>query len=586
MTTEYSDVLDEERLAKMKPYKAVPSRMTRATVEENVNRNFFLAYGPRQSKKGFDVMAVEPLLHYRDLLEDLKAVPGLKFMTGRDTMKAKPEGNDKIAFIRHDVDGDLVGALAQAKLEAELGIKSSYYLLHTAPYHGVFAGGSFQRNEVSVDIYREIQDLGHEIALHTDSLTLFHDGYMGTEGLVTELEFLRSKGLDITGTVSHNSFGVYGANNFSIFKGKPLAVNRPGTPAQVIHNGKWVPLQLLDENELGLEYEANDMFWQEHSQVEYFCLMRQGAWFWQSNLYAQLSEDKEVRGKVQSGWMSQAGVADQLRSKTEPCYALIAVHPMYYALRRDEDSYPMPVTETESRVEKKSGGFGGMFGKKATPREDVGELKFETGEADGRVEYQSVGEVNELGMRSLGKDHFMKGAERWLFIGRRNLAGHSISTDSKIAAVAARMGAVKLKTTVSATTYAHPELDFQSAASELADFIAETSPTRFFIGVSAGDEKDAKKLTALVAALKATGKPVHVLPENAAVGAKDAFDPKADTAYAAALASANNVPLIDIAAAIRSYNGTGKLAWKSANEWAIQAHYLAGEAIANALADS
>jgi hypothetical protein len=74
---------------------------------------------------------------------------------------------------------------------------------------------------------------------------------------------LRSEGLSVTGTVAHNRFDVYGAENFAIFKGKPQrGRDKPeDCPKEVIHHGKWAPLQVLDEKEMGLNYEANEIFW-------------------------------------------------------------------------------------------------------------------------------------------------------------------------------------------------------------------------------------------------------------------------------------------------------------------------------------
>ncbi|MEI4884100.1 hypothetical protein, partial [Klebsiella pneumoniae] len=87
--------------------------------------------------------------------------------------------------VRHDVDADIFDALEQARIEAELGIATTYYILHTAPYYGNWNGTAFERHEATAEIYCKIQELGHEVALHTDGLGLYQvqqtDGAVGLQ---------------------------------------------------------------------------------------------------------------------------------------------------------------------------------------------------------------------------------------------------------------------------------------------------------------------------------------------------------------------------------------------------------------------
>lgn len=65
----------------------------------------------------------------------------------------------KVLFLRHDVDLDLQCALKMAKLEAKLGVRSSYYILASGDYYHPFTAENR-------GIIAQIEALGHEIGLH------------------------------------------------------------------------------------------------------------------------------------------------------------------------------------------------------------------------------------------------------------------------------------------------------------------------------------------------------------------------------------------------------------------------------------
>ena len=65
---------------------------------------------------------------------------------------------DKICLIRHDVDRKPNFALRMARLEHQMGIKSTYYF-------------RAKKCSFSPDIIKEIESLGHEIGLHYESLS-------------------------------------------------------------------------------------------------------------------------------------------------------------------------------------------------------------------------------------------------------------------------------------------------------------------------------------------------------------------------------------------------------------------------------
>lgn len=64
-------------------------------------------------------------------------------------------------LLRHDIDVSLKAAKDMAVVEAELGIKSTYFLMLRSPCYNLFS----RQNS---DYVKEILDLGHSIGLHYD----------------------------------------------------------------------------------------------------------------------------------------------------------------------------------------------------------------------------------------------------------------------------------------------------------------------------------------------------------------------------------------------------------------------------------
>jgi hypothetical protein len=70
-------------------------------------------------------------------------------------------GHLKVCLLRHDIDTDLRAALEMAKVEAAIGIRSTYFLMTRSPVYNLTA----RHNHVMV---KEIISLGHGIGLHYD----------------------------------------------------------------------------------------------------------------------------------------------------------------------------------------------------------------------------------------------------------------------------------------------------------------------------------------------------------------------------------------------------------------------------------
>jgi len=59
----------------------------------------------------------------------------------------------KLVILRHDIDRKPMNALKMAKLEHELGVKSTYYFRHV-------------KDVFKPEIIEKIRDLGHEVGYH------------------------------------------------------------------------------------------------------------------------------------------------------------------------------------------------------------------------------------------------------------------------------------------------------------------------------------------------------------------------------------------------------------------------------------
>ncbi len=256
------------RRPRFRPYVARPASISLEGMIARCNRALYDAFSADcTAGLGLDKLVFNPLFDYQKLLQLLEAIPRVRFLTMEELMGSVPDGSVRIT-IRHDVDADIVAARSMAALEHERGIRTTYYLLHTSWYYGRFARGIFERNECMGPYYREIQDLGHEIGLHTDGLHVYQEFRLdGASAVEQELAWLRSQGLRVVGSAAHNLHTVYGAQNYEIFRGRVRHFTTPdhsGEPTvdedEVFFEAKWAPLHTLDERALGLVYEGHDAY--------------------------------------------------------------------------------------------------------------------------------------------------------------------------------------------------------------------------------------------------------------------------------------------------------------------------------------
>ena len=141
-------------------------------------------------------------------------------------------------LLRHDVDNDLQASLDMARMENSLGIRSTYFILNTAPYW----------SDMKLPLFLiELNKLGHEIGWHNNAITEHLQTGKPLRQCVEEpINSLRNFA-EITGTASHGDPLCHsrGYLNYYVFKGTK-------------HNLKFPNLftELFNLTDFGLEYEA------------------------------------------------------------------------------------------------------------------------------------------------------------------------------------------------------------------------------------------------------------------------------------------------------------------------------------------
>lgn len=169
--------------------------------------------------------------------------------------------NKIVIGLRHDVDNDLNKALEFSRTESDLGFRSTYYILHTAPYYVVSTSNMAIHSATILPILDIMQNVRHlEIGWHNDLVTLQAVYNIDPVAfLKNELTWLRANGINIYGSASHGSPYCYTYKylNYYFFEECTYPV-----VGQFVNNvnltisGKNVPMKKGKFSDFNLEYEA------------------------------------------------------------------------------------------------------------------------------------------------------------------------------------------------------------------------------------------------------------------------------------------------------------------------------------------
>lgn len=83
------------------------------------------------------------------------------------------QANPRCVILRHDIDNSLSQALRLAEIEAEEGVKSTWFVLLRTDFYNPASAASQKA-------LRRIRELGHEIGLHFDEMAYAGEGGIGT----------------------------------------------------------------------------------------------------------------------------------------------------------------------------------------------------------------------------------------------------------------------------------------------------------------------------------------------------------------------------------------------------------------------
>lgn len=178
---------------------------------------------------------------------------------------------DKVIIaLRHDIDYDIPSSVRFARREHKLGIRGTYFVLHTAEYYSrtsalneryfKYINSSSIRKPEVLEYLKKIQnDYNHEIGWHNDLVTL-QVVYNIDAGryLSEELEWLRSNNIVIEGTSSHGSEYCYKYHYLNAFFWKNFAQDNFFKHNEyAIVDGVYKKIVKHSLSDFGFKYESN-----------------------------------------------------------------------------------------------------------------------------------------------------------------------------------------------------------------------------------------------------------------------------------------------------------------------------------------
>ena len=113
-------------------------------------------------------------------------------------------GKGKCVILRHDIDYSLEQAVKLARIEKDLGVRSTYFVLLSSDFYNPASSSSYR-------YLHEILDLGHDIGLHFDETAYSYERF-GMEYFIRKEARILSDLID----VNINSFSLHRPNHFSL----------------------------------------------------------------------------------------------------------------------------------------------------------------------------------------------------------------------------------------------------------------------------------------------------------------------------------------------------------------------------------
>jgi len=366
---------DPDTLRAINPYTVYPAPVTLDEVKRAVNRLQHRMYSSDSVYTSDSIgkgrlkrlgTVASSLFDYKRFLDALNASGKVEFVTHHDLLVEKRKTGKIRVAIRHDIDTDIVGALAMAEIEHQANAPTTWYVLHNAYYYRTMTDTGFARHECLAHWYKRFQDLGHEVAFHTDGLRVYQWFKMdGAQSIKDEIEWLRSLGITITGTAAHGMKDrLGGAWNYQIFKGYKKMIeghlDPSEGPTEVFYTGPhrdlppvrpadrragpaickdaWSPLEVLDPEELGLRYEANEIWLPDQFPEGLIVYSVDAADSWWSTRWT--IPINMGQGPREQPMLDEQQVIDEILTLPPNAVAVIQSHPCYHGHRHARDKGP------------------------------------------------------------------------------------------------------------------------------------------------------------------------------------------------------------------------------------------------------
>jgi len=206
----------------------------------------------RQVRENYATHA-SPFHEFSDFSTAIAVDSDIEVVPLRELLDSNFEGAGFQIGLRFDIDADPLTGLLQARVLSRFSLPSSFYVLHTAPYYGVFNGYGFVRSGEFDYYLDELVSSGCEVGLHTDPYTIYvEQGIDGGEAVAEELNWLQSRVGRITSTCAHNSLFRWGVASSEIFEERVLWDREVKSPI-----GQSLPIGVLKESDFGLEFEGS-----------------------------------------------------------------------------------------------------------------------------------------------------------------------------------------------------------------------------------------------------------------------------------------------------------------------------------------
>jgi hypothetical protein len=189
------------------------------------------------------------LEHYNEIIE-IAQKAGYSF---RGFHEAKPASEKLSIYLRHDIDVCLEEAIDMARVEAEMGVRATYFILINSPVYNPLS-------KDSIKLLKNILDNGHWIGLHVDPVLLPQDDNDIIEEFVASLIALYSSEIRLVPAVSfhrpteniigvnfHKLISTYSERFFKKMKyvSDSRGIWREGCPCKILENNVYPQLQML-----------------------------------------------------------------------------------------------------------------------------------------------------------------------------------------------------------------------------------------------------------------------------------------------------------------------------------------------------